>query len=105
MHSADRWHSMSVTEQLANVGSEVSRALRARDAGAVQRVDGAVVRALELFDLSATDPRWNLHRRREILRAREEFCRLFYDTEVSAQSAASLNRYFLAFAASVRRDT
>ncbi len=40
-----------------------------------------LTRGLELFDLTAGDDRWRGHRRREILRAREEFCRLFFDTE------------------------
>ena len=102
-HSAGRWHTLSVTEQLANVGSEVSRALRAREAGNAQRLEGAVARALELFDLTATDPRWSVHRRREVLRAREEFCRLFHDPDVPERSADGLSRYFMAFAVSARR--
>jgi hypothetical protein len=100
MHAAARWHTLSVSEQMANVGSEVERALRAR--AKPERLDAAMTRALELFDLSATDPRWPLHRRREILRAREEFCRLFFDAEVPERSVEGLRRYFLAFAVAVR---
>jgi hypothetical protein len=101
MHAAARWHTLSVSEQMANVGSEVERTLRAR-AAKPERLDAAMARARELFDLSATDPRWPLHRRREILRAREEFCRLFFDAEVPERSAEGLRRYFLAFAVAVR---
>lgn len=105
MHDPDRWHTMTVSEQLANVGSEVERALRARDAGKEQRLNGALTRALELFDLSATDPRWSLARRREILRAREQFCAILFDPSVPDASAEGLRKYFLAFAAAVRRGT
>jgi len=51
-----------------------------------------------LFDLTAADDRWRGPRRREILRAREEFCRLFFDADLPAGSAQSLSRYFLQFA-------
>lgn len=103
MHSVERWHTLSVSEQLANVGSEVNRAIHALDAGKRHRLDGAIARALELFDLSATDRRWSIHRRREILRAREEFCRIFHDPDVAKGSAEGLRRYFMAFAVHARR--
>lgn len=100
--AARRWHTMTVSEQLANVGSEVERAIRAHEEGKLHRLPGAMARALELFDLSATDPRWSLPRRREILRAREEFCRLFFDEDVAADSARTMKKYFLAFAVAAR---
>jgi hypothetical protein len=53
----------------ANLGSEVQRAIRAHEAARHDRFEPALTRALELFDLTATDPRWRGHRRREILRA------------------------------------
>ena len=90
-------------EQLAHVGSEVERAIRAHEAGNAARFDGALARALELFDFTAADARWHGPRCREILRAREEFCRLFFDATVAPESAAGLRRYFLAFAVAARR--
>lgn len=103
IHAADRWATLSLVEQLGNIGSEVQRAIRAHAANRPDRFEAALTRALELFDLTAADPRWRGHRRREILRAREEFCRLFFDDTVSASSAEGLNRYFLAFATAARR--
>ena len=97
-----RWKSLSIVEQLANVGSEVERTIRAHEAGKMERFDRALERALELFDLTAADDRWSGPRRREILRAREEFCRLFFD-DPPAGSAAGLSRFFLAFAVAARR--
>ena len=92
-------------EQLAHVGSEVDRAIRAFEAGKSDRFELALARALELFDFTATDARWHGPRCREILRAREEFCRLFFDETVTSDSAAGLRRYFLAFAVAARQNT
>ena len=99
-----RWGRFTLSEQLANVGSEVERAIRSHQAGLKSRFDNALARALALFDLTAGDNRWRGPRRREILRAREEFCRLFFDPDVPVESAAGLTKYFLAFAVNARRD-
>ena len=101
---AERWQALSLIEQLGNVGSEVERTIRAHEAGNVSRFNNALARALELWDLTATDPRWRGARRREILRGREEFCRLFFDPQVAPSSAAGLRRYFLHFAAAANKD-
>lgn len=101
--AAARWPTLELVEQLANVGSEVERAIRAHANGNLTRWEYAQARALELFDLTATDARWRRARRREILRAREEFCRLFHATDVAPTSAEGLRRYFLAFAIAARR--
>jgi len=101
--SAERWQTLTLVEQLAHVGSEVERAIRTHSSGNRVRFEGALTRALELFDLTAADERWRGPRRREILRAREEFCRLFFDADVPWDSARGLQRYFLAFATAARR--
>jgi hypothetical protein len=93
---------MPIAEQLAHVGSEVERTLRAHDARNTPRRDHALDRALELFDLTATDARWRGPRRREVLRAREEFCACVLSDRPAA-AAAGLRRYFLAFAVLARR--
>jgi predicted TIM-barrel fold metal-dependent hydrolase len=100
---ANRWGGLTIAEQLAHVGSEVERALRAQESGNAGRRDHAVDRALELFDLTAADPRWRGARRREILRAREDFCGWLLAEQASP--AARLRRYFLAFAVLARRTT
>ena len=100
--AADRWQQLPIVHQLAHIGSEVERAIRAHEAGKQSRFDTALARALELFDLTASDRRWNPARRREVLRAREEFCRLFFSADVPAGSAEGLRRYFLAFATAAR---
>lgn len=100
--AAGGWDRLSLVEQLAHIGSEVERAIRAHDAGRRARWEAALDRALELFDLTARDPRWRGHRRQEVLRAREEFCRLFFGESPPSGSAAGLRRYFLHFAIAAR---
>ena len=101
--AAGRWAALSLAEQLGNVGTEVDRAVAAWEAQRTDRFDRALARALELFDLTAGDARWRGPRRREILRAREEFCRLFFDEDVASDAARTLREYFLRFALLARR--
>lgn len=100
--AAGGWAKLELVEQLGNVGSEVERAIRAWEAGQTGRFEGAFARALELFDLTATDPRWHGHRCQEVLRAREEFCRLFFDPDVPPDSAEGLRKYFFGFGYAAR---
>lgn len=100
--AAGRWQTLSLLEQMANIGSEVDRALRAAQQGRAERRDRAVERALELFDLTAGDDRWRGPKRREILRARELFCATVLSDAVRQQDRDSLSRYFLHFAVGAR---
>lgn len=101
--ASGRWMTLTLAEQLANVGSEVDRAIGAWEARRSDRFARALARALELFDLSAGDDRWRGPRRREILRAREEFCRLFFDEDTASGDARTLQEYFLHFALLARQ--
>jgi hypothetical protein len=101
--ASGRWRTLTILEQMGNIGSEVERAIRAHESGRQHRFEHALERALDLFDLTAADDRWRGCRRREILRAREEFCRLFFDPDPPSGSAEGLKRYFLAFATAARR--
>ncbi|HXV90450.1 MAG TPA: hypothetical protein VD707_03725 [Gemmatimonadales bacterium] len=99
---AARWGTLTIAEQLAHVGSEVERTLRAHESRSASRRDHALDRALELFDLTAADPRWHGPRRREILRTREDFCGHVLGESPPAASVG-LRRYFLAWAVLARR--
>src|SRR3970040_2441422 len=94
---AARWGTLTISEQLGNVGSEVARAIRAHSGANIARFESALARALELFDLTAADQRWRGPRRREVLRAREEFCRIIFETgtDTPRDSLARLSRYLL----------
>jgi hypothetical protein len=61
----------------------------------------ALERASEFIDLTVADPRL-VGRRREVLRAREVVCDFLVGDNVYGSTAASLDRYFLAFAAVAR---
>jgi hypothetical protein len=102
--AAGRWATLTLSEQLANVGSEVGRAARAKAVGNAQRSIAALDRALELFDLTLADPRW-AGRRREICRAREVVCDFVVGDNVYGATLESLDAYFLAFAVAARRRT
>ncbi len=103
--AAGQWATLTLVEQMAHIGSEVERTIRAHESGRETRFERALIRALELFDLTAADSRWRGPRRREILRGREEFCRLFFDPDVTPHSVPSLQAYFLQFARAARTDT
>jgi hypothetical protein len=99
--AAGRWQELTLLDQLGNVGTEVGRAARAKAAANQDRFNGALDRALELFDLTLADPRW-AHRRREVARAREITCDFLLGDNEWASTAESLDRYFLAFAVAAR---
>lgn len=94
--TAGRWHTLSLVEQLGNIGSEVHRALKWRGKDEEQ-FDTAVERTLELFDLTLEDARWK-GRLREIARAREVFCDAVLGGKEYKSSLEDLDRYFFHFA-------
>jgi len=99
--AAGKWFTLSLVEQLGNIGSEVGRAMRAR--GDEKRFEGAVARALELFDLTLSDPRWR-KRLKELARARELFCDAVYGGSTYGTSLEDLDRYFYYFAVAARSN-
>ena len=97
--AAGRWQRLSLAEQLANVGAEVGRMHRRRDAD--ERA-AAFERALELLDLTLADPRWR-GRLKEIARAREVLCDAADGGREYGATLEDLDRYFLDFALAARR--
>ena len=97
--AAGRWWQLSLCEQLGNVGSEVSRALRWRSRN--RRIArGAIERALELMDLTLADPRYrsSVTRLRELARTREVLVDFLLGSNEYRSTDESLNRYFDAYA-------
>ncbi len=100
-----RWAELSFPQQMANIGSETSRAYNALAAGKVARAEGAFARAQELIDLTLRygrldDPAGRGAMLRELCRFREVFCGAFLARDLA--ELAALNRYLDAFAA-IRR--
>lgn len=96
-----RWFSLSLMEQLGNIGSEVGRARRWQNEDK-KIYQNTVNRALELFDLTLQDSRW-IGRKSEIARAREVFCDAITGGKEYGSKLSDLERYFLQFAIAARR--
>lgn len=92
---------MSLSEQLANIGSEVIRAVKWRQKNEKEHWEYAIERALELFDLTLSDERWK-NRAKEIARMREIVCDFFYGGNQYRSSSISLDNYFFHFALAVQ---
>lgn len=98
--ASGRWFSLSLFEQLGNVGSEVSRARKWR--GRDQALfDAAIFRALELLDLTIQDKRW-LSGVKELTRARELLCNAAFGGEDYNTSLEDLDAYFFQYALAAR---
>jgi len=65
-------------------------------------MDGALDRALELFDLTISDPK-HRGRLREICRAREVVCDFFFGGNEYGSGAESLDKYFRTYAIAARK--
>jgi len=98
--AAGRWQTLSLAEQLANIGSDVARAHRWQHSDP-QLCEKAFVRALELLDLTLADPRWK-GRRKELTRAREFLCDAMQGGKEYGSDLAGLDRYFYPFAVAAR---
>ncbi|MFH0950953.1 MAG: hypothetical protein V1765_00565 [bacterium] len=92
-----QWTQLNLMEQMANIGSEVIRALNWQEKNNKQYAQMAFERSLELFDLTAADPKNNNHRLKEILRAREVWVDYFFGDNQYQSTADSWRKYFLAF--------
>lgn len=95
-----RWAELTLVEQMGNIGSEVSRSIKAKKIGNEKRFQGAFEWALELFDLTIACVK-DAGRLREICRAREEYCACFLggDFEVDMER---MMKYYNEFAALAR---
>lgn len=100
----ESWSQLDIFNQMGNIGSEVGRAIKAHRNNKLDRANKAIDRALDLFDATIEclacerSPRL-----KEVLRAREEFLRLFFDGTFDAD-ADSIERYFMHFAIAARKN-
>jgi len=93
------WQALSLAEQLGNVGSEVSRAIKAR--GNEERYWSALTRAFELLDLTIADTRWK-RRLKELTRTREVLGDAAMNGSEYHATLEDLDRYFFQFAMAAR---
>lgn len=93
--AAESWPKFSLEEQMGNIGSEVSRTIRAK--GDPEYYWGAVSRTLELFYLTILDPRWK-GRLKEIVRVKELFCAAALGSHEFKTTLEDLDKYFTYYA-------
>ena len=101
--SAGRWSRLSLLEQMANIGSEVERALNWRIKKNTDYAQKAFERALELIDLTLDNDR-NYAHLKEIARMREAIVDYFFGTNQLMSSEGSWRSYFLPFTYASRRN-
>lgn len=102
--AAGRWKDMPLLERMANIGSEVERAISWRERGNAAYSEKAIERALELIDLSLQYPTRSSHSR-EIVVVRGLLVDYFCGENEFKSTDAAWRRYFSPFAYAARRDT
>jgi hypothetical protein len=95
--AAGRWHTLTLAQQLGNVGSEYERALRSKSSNDATRFEHAFARMLELLDLTISDARWKNHRLKEFTRLREVLCDELWNDTPEIIHPRDLREYFLYF--------
>ncbi len=99
--NVERWHKMSLAQQMGNIGSEVQRAFLMQQRGDDEQKEKSVDRFLELIDLLLADQRWQ-KRCWEICRIREVLCDYFFAKNSFGNSFENLINYFNAFALTIK---
>ena len=100
--AAGRWRELSFAAQMANIGSEVERALNWKVKDNNAYCQAAFERALELIDLTL-DNLTSFPRLKEIARMREALVEYFYGENQFGYSDESLRKYFFHFAFASRK--
>ncbi|MCX5778996.1 MAG: hypothetical protein NTU66_07275 [Elusimicrobia bacterium] len=98
-----RWFQLSLVEQMANIGSEVERALSWKGKKNDPFSRNAFERALELMDFTLGD-RKNANRLKEVARVRETIVDYFAGSNEFSSTEASFKKYFYYFAYASRRN-
>ncbi len=94
--AAGGWQRLSLLEQLANVGSEVERAMSWASRGNTPYSERARDRGLELLDLTIADPR-HRGRLKELTRLREVLLDFFVGENRYGSSEEAWRSYFGAY--------
>lgn len=98
-----RWAKMTIQEQMGNIGSKVGRAIIAKRSGDDKRLQGAIDRALDLFDATTKNlVAQKSPRTREVLRLRDQFLSLFF-SDTFDKDADKIDAYFTQYALAARR--
>ncbi len=98
-----RWKRLSFLEQMANIGSEIERALNWKAKHNYDYSQKAFERALELIDLTL-DSLTSSTRLKELARVREAVVDFFAGSNQFRSTDISWRKYFLAFTYAARRQ-
>lgn len=90
------WFAMPISEQLANIGSEVNRAINWKNRGNKQRQISFCNKAIEFLELIKTDPK-NKHRAGELDCCIEELTDYFLGENLYHTTDEMLMKYYNAF--------
>jgi hypothetical protein len=101
--AAGRWKELPLFEQMANIGSEVERALKWRAKNNAEYSRNALERALELIDLSLDSSTKHSHLK-EMARLREALVDYFCGTNEFKSTEELWRKYFAAFTYAARKD-
>lgn len=101
--AAGRWKELSFCEQIANIGSEVERAIAWRAKNNITYSRNAFERALELVDLTLESVS-GFSRLKEVARMRESMVDYFAGTNQFGSTDVSWRQYFMHFNYAVRKD-
>lgn len=101
--AAGSWGKLSFLEQMANIGSEVERALNWRTKNNAGYSQKSFERALELIDLTLSNP-GRFVRLKEIARMREAIVDYFFGSNQFMSTEASWRNYFSHFTYAARRN-
>lgn len=101
--AAGRWRKLSFLEQMANIGSEVERALNWQAKHNAAYCQQSFERSLELIDLTL-DSLEGFARLKEVARLREAIVDYFAGANQFKFTDKSLRKYFLNFIYAVRKD-
>ncbi len=95
---AARWHQMSLVDQFSNIGSEIDRIISWKAKGNETYSINAFYRAIELLNLSMTDPK-NIKsgRLREIGRLREVLSETVLGADIYNTPLEWFSKYFMVF--------
>lgn len=99
------WYELSICEQMANIGSEVERAISWRKKDDSEYSKLAFYRALDLIALTKQDKRWVAQKRLgEICRLYEVLCDYFAGENKYKTTDESLQKYFYQFNFAARKN-
>jgi hypothetical protein len=99
-----RWAQLTLIQQLGNIGSEVGRSVAARRRHDSGRFEGALERALDLFEatidilIAQKSPRV-----REVLVAKDQYLNLFFGY-APVGDEEKIEQYFMNYAIAARRN-